>query len=166
MASGQLTCCLLSCSPGGQVSLAVGLAPEVMSLSLLRCRCCLAGLGVAYGGRPQLLVGGCVVWDCRRIGGPEGHFFPAGNWVVTVHLLLLAESPCWPVEAGCWWVGNMTCHLQRGGEHLTSGLSLWLSLPLCFSNLLHGLPRSLHRQWGGEARLRKWTDVVELKCPL
>jgi len=115
MASGQLTCCLLSCSPGGQVSLAVGLVPEVISLSLLRCRRCLAGLGVAYGSRPQLLVGGCMVWDCRRIGGPKGHFFPAGDWVVAVHLLLLAESPCWPVEAGCWWVGNMTCHLQRGG---------------------------------------------------
>jgi len=52
-----------------------------------------------------------------------------------------------------------------GEEHLTSGLSLWLSLPLCFSNPLHGLPRSLHRQWGGEAWLRKWTDVVESKCP-
>jgi len=116
MAGGQLTHCLLSCSPGGQVSLAVGLAPEVISLSLLCCRHCLAGLGVAYGGRPQLLVGGCMVWDCRRIGGPEGHFFPAGDWVVAVHLLLLAESPCWPVEAGCWWVGNMTCHLQRGGN--------------------------------------------------
>jgi len=85
--------------------------------------------------------------------------------VVAVHLLLLAESPCWPVEAGCWWVGNMTCHLQQGGEHLTSGLSLRLSLPLCFSNPLHGLPRSLHRQWGGEARPRKWTDVVESNCP-
>jgi len=115
MAGGQLTRCLLSCSPGGQVSLAVGLAPEVISLSLLCCRHCLAGLGVAYGGRPQLLVGGCVVWDCRQIGGPKGHFFPAGNWVVAVHLLLLAESPCWPVEAGCWWVSNMMCHLQRGG---------------------------------------------------
>ena len=54
---------------------------------------------------------------------------------------------------------------SAGGEHLTSGLSLQLSMPLCFSNLLLGVPRSLHGQWVGEARLRKWADVVESKCP-
>jgi len=64
MVGGQLTHGLLSCSPGGQVSLAVGLGSEVISLCLHHCRCCLAGLGVAHGGRPQLLVGGCGVWDC------------------------------------------------------------------------------------------------------
>ena len=66
----------IACSLAPQVGrcLAVGLVPEVISLGLLRCGCCLAGLGVAYGGRPQLLVGGCVVWDCQRIGGPKGQF--------------------------------------------------------------------------------------------
>ena len=59
----------------------------------------------------------------------------------------------------------MTCHLQLGGEHLTSGLSRQRSMPLCFSNPLHGLPGSLHGQQGGEARPRKWADVVESKCP-
>ena len=79
-------------------------------------------------GPSCLLVG---VW-CGIVGklvAPRGNFFPTGDWVVAVHLLLLAESPCWPVEAGCWWVGNMTCHLQQGGN--TSHLAFCKILTPC-----------------------------------
>jgi len=54
---------------------------------------------------------------------------------------------------------------SMGGEHLTSGLSLRLSMPLCFSHPLHGLLGSLLGQREGEAWPRKWADVVESKCP-
>jgi len=54
---------------------------------------------------------------------------------------------------------------SAGGEHLTSGLLLWLSMPLCFSHPLHGLSGSLLGQREGEAWPRKWADVVESKCP-
>ena len=58
------------------------------------------------------------------LGGPEGWcvapkgrcFLRITGWVVAYQLLLLAESPRRPVEAGCWWVGDMTCHLPRGGN--------------------------------------------------
>ena len=65
------------------------------------------------------------------LGGPEGWcvapkggcFLRITDWVVAwlllidcYRLLLLADSPRRPVEAGCWWVGDMTCHLPRGGN--------------------------------------------------
>jgi len=53
MASGQLTHCLLSCSPGGQVSLAVGLAPEVIVSAFF-------AVGTAW-----------LVWEWHMVVGPS-----------------------------------------------------------------------------------------------
>jgi len=87
------------------------------------------------------------LWAPRDGLLPQGRLFPTDEWEVAYCVLLLAESPRKPVEAG--WVGNVTCHLPWGGEHITSGLLLRLSSPLCFSNPLHGLHGSLHGQRGG-----------------
>jgi len=105
-------------------------------------------------------------WPQGVVCCPEGPVFPTNNWVGGCLSTAIVSWITPQASRGRLLVGwRHDVSPSAGGEHLTSGLSLWLSMPLCFSHPLHGLSGSLLGQQEGEAWPRKWADVVESKCP-